>query len=350
MLTKEPGWHPDPDGGRQVRFWDGEEWTDYVQPLAPQARRSHGPETAVVDYPYLADANIAPAREPRVVDTWRPDVVAPFTTTPGRARRRRSALPWWIAAGAAALVLVVVGVTTALRGQHSPLADPSPSSTVTASSAVSVGQSVTVDVPSAGMGVVTIDVAQDGPYLLEAVASGGDLAARLLADGDEIWAGDDRGRALSDIISGVWSDPAALVELSAGQYTIELTEHDAQATSAQVFLYPLDVVDLAPDSAPLSVSIPDGEYVVLALTLDAEQALTLDVQGAGSWDDPELTYFRDGVATLAGDRGAQQASDLGGSEWDPYLAATFPAGTSFVLIHDYSWDGIDVTVTVSPAP
>ncbi|WP_454295510.1 DUF2510 domain-containing protein [Salana multivorans] len=350
MLTREPGWHPDPDGGRQVRFWDGEEWTEYVQPLSPEAARKHGPETAVVDYPYLSEANVTPAREPRIVDTWKPEVVTAFATAPGRSRRRRSALPWWIAAGGLALVLVVVGVVTAMRSTNSPvLADPSPSSTVTAGSPVTVGQSVTVTVPSAGTGVVTIQVSEPGSYLVEAVAASEDISGALLSGDQVLWQVDDRGNELADVIGGTWSDPAGFVELEAGEYTFEVSEHDAKATTAEVFLYPVDTVDVS-TAAPTTVTLPEGEYVVLRLPLDAEQRLAIDVRGSGSWDDPQITYFPGGVSTLSGDRGAKKASDLGGSEWDPYLEATFPAGVSFLVLSEYAWDQIDTTVTVTPVP
>lgn len=350
MLTREPGWHPDPDGGRQVRFWDGEEWTEYVQPLSPEAARRHGPETAVVDYPYLSEANVTPAREPRIVETWKPEVVTAFAATPGRVRRRRSALPWWIAAGGLALVLVVVGVLTALRSTTSPvLADPSPSSTVTARSPVSVGQSVTVTVPSSGTGVVPIQVTEPGAYLVEAVSANEDIAAALVAGDQVLWQGDDRGNDLAEVVGGSWSDPAGFVELETGEYTLEVSEHDAKATSAEVFLYPVDTLDVSSE-VPTSVTIPEGEYVVLRLALDAEQRLAIDVRGAGSWDDPQLTYFPGGVSTLSADRGAKKASDLGGSEWDPYLEATFPAGVSFLVLTEYAWEQIDTTVTITPLP
>lgn len=31
--TIAPGWYSDPTGGRQARWWDGDEWTDHVQAL-----------------------------------------------------------------------------------------------------------------------------------------------------------------------------------------------------------------------------------------------------------------------------------------------------------------------------
>jgi hypothetical protein len=40
MTEMAPGWHPDPDGSDQLRWWDGESWTDDTQPApAPPPRR-----------------------------------------------------------------------------------------------------------------------------------------------------------------------------------------------------------------------------------------------------------------------------------------------------------------------
>lgn len=33
MTTPGPGWHPDPEGNQQLRYWDGQQWTSATQPL-----------------------------------------------------------------------------------------------------------------------------------------------------------------------------------------------------------------------------------------------------------------------------------------------------------------------------
>jgi hypothetical protein len=36
-VTSEPGWHPDPGGAPQYRYWDGTRWTEHVAPFAETA-------------------------------------------------------------------------------------------------------------------------------------------------------------------------------------------------------------------------------------------------------------------------------------------------------------------------
>lgn len=74
-------WHPDPSGAPQLRFWDGQVWTDHVAPL-PGAQPA-------------AQAAPAPALAP---------AVQPTAATPA-GRRRRGPIIAWVAAGAAVLLV-----------------------------------------------------------------------------------------------------------------------------------------------------------------------------------------------------------------------------------------------------
>ncbi|WP_180359641.1 DUF2510 domain-containing protein [Miniimonas arenae] len=348
MLTNDPGWYPDPQGERQVRFWDGEAWTEYVQPLAPVAVRTHGSDTAVEDYPYLADADLRASHEPRIVSTWEPEAIA----IPGRARprRRRSALGWWIAGGAVTVLVIVVALIAALVNQG-PAVDPAAGPSAGSSPGVAAGQAspgspATVSVPDGGSALVAIEVPEAGSYLLTAAAAE-DVAAELSLDGTVLWSGDDRGNDLAGIIGGSWSDPAGFVQLEAGTYTLTVTEHDGVATSAEVTIYAVEAVDVAVGQTT-DVTIPAGGYSVLRLTGDAEQRLAVDVRASVDWEDARLTYFPSGRATLADDRGPQAATEKGGTEYDPYLEATFPAGSSFLVLDEYDQNEITVSVAVTP--
>lgn len=47
MTTPGPGWHPDPEGNQQLRYWDGQQWTSATQPMpAAQTPTPETPEQA----------------------------------------------------------------------------------------------------------------------------------------------------------------------------------------------------------------------------------------------------------------------------------------------------------------
>lgn len=343
MQHTQPGWYPDPEGGRQVRYWDGDTWTEYTQPFAPVATQAPGTETAVEDYPYLDGADLIATHEPRIVGTWAND--ATFVPANSPTPRRRTKV-WWIAAGAVAVVALAVALINPWRSSSPVLADPSPSGTVTSDETVSLGTSVEVDVPASGTSLVTIDIATDGAYFIEAT-SPDDVAMEILSDGTTIWQGDDRGVDLVQITGGSWSDPAAFVQLTAGQYQAKVSEFDGVTTSAQVSVYAVEATDVVVGE-PLPLSIAATEYSVLRLTLDAETALAIDVRADGPVDDARLTSFETGETVTTDDRTPDQASAIGGSEYDPYVESTFPAGISFLIIDEYSQAPFDLTVTITP--
>ena len=47
-MTVSPGWFPDPHGGQDLRYWDGQRWTDWTQPREADrvelGERPSGPE------------------------------------------------------------------------------------------------------------------------------------------------------------------------------------------------------------------------------------------------------------------------------------------------------------------
>lgn len=45
MTTPGPGWHPDPEGHKLLRYWDGQQWTSATQPMPTPQPTELPPET-----------------------------------------------------------------------------------------------------------------------------------------------------------------------------------------------------------------------------------------------------------------------------------------------------------------
>lgn len=56
-----PAWHPDPQGGGQLRWWDGTRWTEHVAPIPTAAAAAHTPDATA---PAAAEPVSAPAAAP----------------------------------------------------------------------------------------------------------------------------------------------------------------------------------------------------------------------------------------------------------------------------------------------
>jgi uncharacterized protein YxjI len=53
--TPPPGWYPDPAGSQGTRWWDGQGWTDHVQPASPPPVQQSGgaPRSVLLEQPVL---------------------------------------------------------------------------------------------------------------------------------------------------------------------------------------------------------------------------------------------------------------------------------------------------------
>lgn len=50
MTEVDAGWYPDPAGGPTPRWWDGQDWTDTVQPMYAEEPQQVQPPTS--SWPY----------------------------------------------------------------------------------------------------------------------------------------------------------------------------------------------------------------------------------------------------------------------------------------------------------
>lgn len=350
MVDKAPGWYPDPQGERQVRFWDGSDWTEYVQPFAPPEAIKRGALTAVEDYPYLANAALRTPAEPRTVQTWiTPAAPVAVMETTAVARSHRGGLGWWIAGGGLLVAVVVVAlVTSLLRDDNDTpvLVDPSPSATASVDAAVvTPGSAANGSVPDGGELHTTIDIADQGVYFVS-VTSTADTALEVSQGGTAVFASDDRRDVLADVVGGLWSDPGAFVELAPGTYDAVITNRDAGIADVEVSVEAVDVSAVEIGVAT-TVDIPVDGWSLISVPVATAGTLTVDVRGSGPADDPRLTHFINAVPTSVDDRTAQQAVDLGGSEYDPYLISAVDPGNVLILLDEYERTAITVTVTAS---
>ena len=104
MSDVQAGWYPDLQGSARRRYWDGQAWTEHLEPLAPPAPPAPAPP--------------APAPVPDVA----PDVVsAPPAGPPPPVTAHRTRKPWpaWARyLGLAALVFLVIVPILSPVAQH----------------------------------------------------------------------------------------------------------------------------------------------------------------------------------------------------------------------------------------
>lgn len=341
MLTKEPGWYPDPQGLPQVRLWDGDDWTDYTQPFAPLEEVAHGPTTALEDYPYLADANLRATQGPRTVSTWTP---APVLATPSAQGpgRRGSGLVWWLVGAGVVVIAIIAVAANALIGGGSPGADPGgtdpdpdPSSTATVPP-YAPSDAPTGTVPADGALTSVLEISADGDYFVGATGDD-DVEMTITPSGttEPLALPLDRGNALAALVGGTWSDPGYWLTLPAGSYDVVLTERDGLETTATLVAEPATVVDVPPGT-PVDVELTDDASIaVLKLTTDVETGAVVDVRGTGADDlDGQLTYLTGTRVTSVDDRGQTVAETIGGNELDPYVELDLVPGSTFVVLEE----------------
>ncbi|GMA30779.1 DUF2510 domain-containing protein [Litorihabitans aurantiacus] len=340
MVTKEAGWYPDPQGLSQVRFWDGDGWTDYTQPFAPEEVVRPGPATALADYPYLAGADLRSASGPRTVSTWTPaPVAAPAGVAAGR---QRSGLLWWlVGAGVVVVVIIAVAINALIDGDPATGggggADPAPSSTASLEP-FAPGDAPSGTVPAGGSLTTVLEVEQDGDYLVGATGSSDTLDVEMTitptGEPEALPFPSDRGYQLSDLLGGSWSDPGYWVWLPAGSYDLVLTERRGEQVDVEL------QADAAPEVIPVEAGVPANVSIgadsaaVLRVSTDAPVSAVVDVRGEDEDLDGHLSYLSGDRVAAVDDRGPTLAETVGGTEYDPYLELDLEAGVSYLVLED----------------
>jgi hypothetical protein len=139
----EPGWHPDPLGRFDHRYFDGRQWTDQV---STGGVVSTDPVTQ------------SPAPDPA------PDSDSPVgdgATRPDRTPGGRRLLPWLVGAGVVVLLAVVVIVIVAGGGDDESADDPSMTDTTTPAEDADEDESSSDEAGDDGATPTTADATSD---------------------------------------------------------------------------------------------------------------------------------------------------------------------------------------------
>lgn len=95
------GWHPDPTGRHQHRYWDGQEWTEHVADAGVSAT-----DPPTMDSAAAPTAVASPAASPTASPTASPSAPGAWTSpTPSRADRANPVFAFTSALGGLALVV-----------------------------------------------------------------------------------------------------------------------------------------------------------------------------------------------------------------------------------------------------
>lgn len=359
MSDKPAGWYPDPDGENRQRYWDGDAWSEYYTPLAPQHEELRGSATATADYPYLAASRTGAHHDVMVTPTgggsgW---PTPPKTAGDGGQTlefsgggRRGSAGRWALIVASVLVVGLVIGSLWWAFGWSSPgdgptggptATTPPPTDGPTTTADVAVGTAVSGEVPEAGLWVGTVSVAADSTLLVDARAAGssGDLRLQVREAGstDPLSENDDRGSFLRGV-GGTSLDPLTAATLTAGTYEIVVDDRRGQETGFDLTVTAVEE-QLTIDT-PLTASLADDAVWLGTVAIADDGEYVVDVRGDGA--DPVLVMIGpDGRQLVSDDR------DLDSP--DPLIEERLTAGTWTVVITEYFGDPTELTITAGAA-
>lgn len=356
MSEMAPGWYPDPDGANQQRFWDGDGWTDYFQPLAPAQEEVRGAATATQDYPYLANASApaAPATGP-ITDGWSdhtpttawgtpaapgayvqqgspPGLTENWTTadptqqfSAGKPRGRGGMIAI-VAVSVVVIALLLVGGFLAFRnGASSP-----------SGAGIGVNEQHSDSLSRDEEWIGTFTVAADGLYIFDARANEDLVMTLRSADGGTVASNDDRGNELR--LGGDRLDPLLIEELIAGDYEVTLAEYFGNQTSFDLEIR--EVTEAIETGRALDAAVAVDGYWAGALTLTDANTVTIDVEAVDGGDPVLVVQGTEATSPLYNDD-----RDTGGL--NPLLRESLEAGTYVVVVYEYWGAGTDVQVSVS---
>jgi hypothetical protein len=282
-MTTAPGWHPDPSGRHQHRFWDGNAWTDQV---ADNGQTSVDPLPAAPEphaNPAVAGMAGVPGAGPAAAGAaggWGGGPTAPTPAASGGGKNR---VPLFI--GIAVVVAVVVaGVIFLTKGDDGGKAAGSGPGDFTYDIGPDKITYHTVKLQAGQSFAFRVD---KGDKIRAAVGiSRKDLNAYLegeLADSSETMSGyeSDSNEALKDFLSDIGEQSDAFGELSDASDFVSVPGYDG------IVLYQVDYDEVGDSSDFLSgrITAPNDAEVAVLLIAEKEQTVHLKVRVS---EDPKL--------------------------------------------------------------
>lgn len=365
VSDKAAGWYPDPDGDNRQRYWDGDSWTEYYTPLAPERAEIHGASSAVSDYPYLV-ASRSGAPHDLMATPVQANPHGGWPTAPadggdgetqefsGGGKRSRASV-WALVAASLLVVMLVVGVAWwAFRPDSAPIdggTDPStphPGDGETVTEELTIGAATRATVPEAGLWVGMLTLDADTTIAVDARAGGNrdDLRITIVAEGtdDPLAGNDDRGNNLANLGDNALN-PFATASLPAGRYEVRVDERNAVAADFDITV--TAVTEVLTSGSTVDITVAENSFWAGTLTVsERDGPYRIDVSGITTSANPNP----DAVVVVVGDTDRQYVNDdRDADDRDPLLEQDLPPGTWVVVVYDFRVRSLTAEITVTTA-
>lgn len=316
-MNTPAGWYPDPNAPGQMRYWDGQVWTQQTAP-AQQPQQPQQPGTPGFDQGQPGG--------------------------PGHSEAKKNPAVWIISGLAALLValVVIVIVLLAVSGDDSEeegtgaaddesgedAADEAGGEDGAQDDVLEVGESLTVDLAEDDEAVLDMTVEESGVYTVDLSGDAGADPILEVHDAD----------GLLDEVDGVGAE----LFLLPGDYELHLTERLGEETSADLEVdldEAIDAEEVGAGDHDFSFG-SDGHYVAVVEVPD-DSEVAIDVRADDGEEDAVLdVVLPDGSTEYNDDRSSGDPDS--GSRWDPYLEFDIDEGGSMVIIvTGYAGESVD---------
>lgn len=346
-MNTPAGWYPDPYAPGQMRYWDGQVWTQQTAPGQPDAQQAQ--DTGAPVYAQQGYEGGAPAYAQDQSGYAQGQSAAPGYA-PGQPEPKKKGPAVWIVSGLAALLVALIVVVIILLTVNGDASDDEDTGAADESGEDAVAddedgadedeEAVEEDEADDAAGAqddvleigesLTIDLAEDDEAVLDmTVEESGVYTVGLSAD-----AGTDPMLEVHDA-NGLLEEVDSLgteLFLLPGDYELRLIERFGDETSADLEVdldEAIDAEEIEAGDHDFSFG-DDGTYVAVVDVPD-DSEVVIDVRADNGDDDAVLdVVLPDGGTEYNDDRSSSDPDS--GNHWDPYLEFDVDEGGPMVII------------------